>query len=80
MIQKLIGYSIGAGGIYLYTHDSLLWGILILILAIGVLWGEGKGTLFHIPLRGWFSTTGGASGTGAGSDGCGGGGDGGGGD
>ena len=78
MLQNLIDYCSSAGGIYLYTHDSLLSGILLLLAAIGVLWGASKGTRFYIPLQSWLSIDGGT--TGNISDECGGGGDGSGGD
>ena len=79
MIQILVGCAIAAVGTYLYTHDSMIWGILVLVLAVGVVWGSSVGAWFYIPLRGWFRNE--RSGANTGTDGCeGGGGDGGGGD
>ena len=80
MIQRFIGCCIGAGGIYLYAQDMLIWSVFVLVLAVGTIWGESKGTWFYIPIRGWFRTR--KSGSSSGLDGSGdsGGGDGGGGD
>lgn len=75
MIQRFVGCCIGAGGAYFFTHGSSIWGIIVLIFAVGVMWGASRRKWFYIPIKGWFSTEGSSAGTGSdGSDGCGGGG------